>query len=156
MTRASFWRRSLAAGLEAVPGLALTAALMWLGVLPDATFRPPPDWFGTDWLVQLWIERVDTLLSPGVWCMVLSTAASAAMEFGGMGPSRWLGLEVVDARGRRPDAWRFGLRLLGACLNTATLGLGYLWALASRHGRGWNDIISGTSIAQTNPRHTAQ
>lgn len=149
MKRASFGRRLVASTLESLPGLLCAAVMVALGVLPDDAVRVPPDWFWTDWLVQLWIERATAIVVPTLWAALLGTASTTAFEWAGLGPSRWLGLEVVDADGRQPSTWRFGLRWIGACINVATFGLGWAWALVSRHGRGWHDIVSGTAVYHT-------
>jgi len=38
------------------------------------------------------------------------------------------------------------LRFIGAILNIATMGLGYLWILVDKQNRSFSDLLSGTNI----------
>jgi len=40
------------------------------------------------------------------------------------------------------------LRIIGAILNFATLGLGYLWILLDNQNRSFSDMLSGTCILE--------
>lgn len=62
-----------------------------------------------------------------------------------------LGMRAWRIRVLRADGgelrWRDALlRLAGACLSWAALGLGFIWVLVDREGLAWHDRLSGTRL----------
>jgi uncharacterized RDD family membrane protein YckC len=53
---------------------------------------------------------------------------------------------LATVSGEVPGAKHILLRILGATLNLASLGLGYLWILIDEQQRSFSDILSGTRI----------
>jgi len=62
-----------------------------------------------------------------------------------LGMTAWrLKLERVDGK---PITWRDAmLRLMGATVSLAALGLGYFWIWIDRDGLAWHDRWSGTRV----------
>jgi uncharacterized RDD family membrane protein YckC len=59
---------------------------------------------------------------------------------------RLCGLAVVRMDGGGLDGSDRRTRSLVAVLSGLCLGLGYLWALWEKDGRGWHDIMAGTRV----------
>lgn len=53
---------------------------------------------------------------------------------------------IATVSGKAPSAKHILLRILGAILNLASLGLGYLWILFDDQKRSFSDMLSGTCI----------
>ncbi len=53
---------------------------------------------------------------------------------------------LATVSGEAPGAKHIILRILGATLNLASLGLGYLWILFDDEKRSFSDLLSGTRI----------
>ncbi|MDX2268050.1 MAG: RDD family protein [Bryobacter sp.] len=57
---------------------------------------------------------------------------------------RWTGLCLVDVEGRRPTVKHRIIRIIGAVISIASLGVGLLWCLVEREKLTWHDEISNT------------
>ena len=56
-------------------------------------------------------------------------------------------LKLVNSTGTGPVSWKQALlRLGGACLSVAALGIGFFWSLIDRERRSWHDRLSGTHL----------
>ncbi len=58
-----------------------------------------------------------------------------------------LRVEMNDGRPLTPKV--AALRLMGAILSAATLGLGFLWILVDPQKRAWHDRLSATRVVRT-------
>ncbi len=63
----------------------------------------------------------------------------------------WLGLQVLNFDGQPPTEAQRRARALGTILSTASLGLGFAWAVADEEKLSWHDRISKTFITRNSP-----
>lgn len=145
---AGLFRRLPAIALDALPSSALVAVGFAMGAFDARIFSAPEGWFWSEWIFKYWLDDRAALLAPVAALVGLGIIWTAAWEAStGRSPgARLLRLRIVDRSGRRIRPKHAWLRALGAVLNTATLGLGYLWIIVSRFRRGWHDLVSGAVV----------
>ncbi len=66
----------------------------------------------------------------------------------------WVGCEVCNLHGARPNKQESFWRALGVLVSLSALMLGFVWACVDSEGLTWHDRMSGTVI--TEPRRTAE
>lgn len=65
-------------------------------------------------------------------------------------------LRLVSSADGGPVSWKQALlRLTGACLSAAALGIGFFWSLVDRERRSWHDRLSGTHLVVGRPVNEA-
>ena len=159
MTVAGFWRRALAAGVDAlvvVPAalvLAVLAGRLAGVALPDARHT------ALDYWLDLAISGEPALW--GTFGLVLAIAVIYLFLFhmtvGRTLGMRALGLRVIDVYGEPPSVTRAALRTLGYLAGLATLGLGFVWVGFDAEKRGLHDWIAGTYVIRADaPRGAKQ
>jgi len=62
-----------------------------------------------------------------------------------LGMTTWR-IKLVNANSLRPSSTECTLRILGAFLSAACLGLGYLWMLIDKDKMSWHDRLSKTEL----------
>jgi uncharacterized RDD family membrane protein YckC len=148
VTVAGFWRRAIAATIDAlvvIPAALLLALLAGrlAGVsLPDARRTA----------IDYWLDLAISG-EPAIWGtfgLVLAIAVIYLFLFH-MTIARTLGmrvmkLRVIDVYGEPPSVARAALRTLGYLANVATLGLGFIWVGFDAEKRGLHDWIAGTYV----------
>lgn len=141
-------RRIVALLIDALPALLFVVVFYAVGIFESDIFMPPDEWFWTEWLLEAWLENPGQFIIPGATFVVLATATTFSVEAlsGTSLGGRVLGLRVVDRGGFDAGGWQTLWRAIGALLNIASLGLGYLWILVSRYRRGWHDLLSSTVV----------
>jgi uncharacterized RDD family membrane protein YckC len=148
VTVAGFWRRAVAAGIDAlvvVPAalvLALAAGHLAGVSLPDARHT------ALDYWLDLAISG-----EPALWGTIGLLLAIAViyvflfhMTLGQTLGMRALKLRVIDVYGEPPSVTRAALRTLGYLASAATLGLGFVWVGFDAEKRGLHDWIAGTYV----------
>lgn len=147
MRRAPLWRRFIRSLLWLLAGVTVLTATVFAGLISLAPFRPPADWFWTEWLLRAWLDEPLRVLAPLLVIIVSSTILETIAVWFSADPTlRWLNLEIVDCDGFAPAWWQYLLRFLGTLLSWASLGLGFAWAWVSRHGRSLEDLVSKTAL----------
>ncbi len=63
-----------------------------------------------------------------------------------LGMQAWR-LKLTDQEGGTPSIWQCFVRMIGATLSAACLGLGYLWVVVDSEGLSWHDRLSGTRLS---------
>ena len=114
-------------------------------------------------LLAIWVLTVVLLVAAagtavsGFWVQILLAAeAYAFFVFFWTRRGQTLGmlawrLRVTD--GDAPISLRQAhLRIAGAILSLACLGLGHIWMLFDRERRTWPDILSATSVERADPK----
>ena len=147
---AGLLRRVPAIIVDALPALLLTWILYATGIFDSAVFRPPEDWFWSEWLLTYWLDNPTVLILPPATFLgmaILTCATAEGINSRSLG-GQLLGLRVVDKDGFDVAGGRVTLRMLGGLLNVATLGLGYLWIAVSRYRRGLHDFLAGTVVVR--------
>jgi uncharacterized RDD family membrane protein YckC len=145
---AGLLRRLPAVVLDALPALAAVALAFVFGGFDARIFSAPEGWFWSEWFFRYWLDDRAALLAPLATFFVLAITWTAIWEAtAGQTPAaRLLNLRVLDRAGAPIGAKHAGLRAVGAALNVATLGLGYLWILVSRYRRGVHDLLAATVV----------
>ncbi|MEM1348957.1 MAG: RDD family protein [Myxococcota bacterium] len=145
---AGFFRRTVALGLDAiVPAIAVT--LGWaMGIFDVRVFVAPMGWFYVDWLLHLWLDNPAIFTAPALWFVLLTSAWITTLTLiAGRSPGAMaLGMRIVDAAGEDASRLRCAGRALASLWTLASLGLGWLWIVASREGRAWHDLLSGSWV----------
>jgi uncharacterized RDD family membrane protein YckC len=151
VTVAGFWRRALAAGIDAL--VVLPAALLLAigagrlaGVsLPDARRTALDYWL--DLAISgepaLW-GTIGLVVAIGVIYLLLFH-----MTLGRTLGMRALGLRVIDVYGEPPSVARAAVRTLGYLASVATLGLGFVWVGFDAEKRGLHDWLAGTYVIRS-------
>ncbi|MET0519640.1 MAG: RDD family protein [Burkholderiaceae bacterium] len=125
--------RALAALLDGLLLLALSAPLMWLA------YREP-------------VARLTDLrpLSLAINWGLPALLCIAFWTWQGATPGKLIaGIRVVDARsGARPSLAQSLRRWLGYFASVLPLGLGLAWAAVDAEGRGWHDKLAGTRVVR--------
>ena len=151
VTVAGFWRRALAAGIDALVVLP-AAFLLALGAgklagvsLPDARNTALDYWLDLAIAGEpaLW-GTVGLVLAIGVIYLFLFHMTVARTL--GM---RACKLRVIDVYGEPPSVARAALRTLGYLAGLATLGLGFVWVGFDAEKRGLHDWIAGTYVIRS-------
>ncbi len=148
VTVAGFWRRAVAAGIDAIiviPAallLALAAGRLAGVALPDARRTA----------IDYWLDLAISG-EPALWgTLGLALAIGVIYLFlFHMTLARTLGmrvmkLRVIDVYGEPPSVARAALRTLGYVAGLATLGLGFVWVGFDAEKRGLHDWIAGTYV----------
>lgn len=145
---AGLWRRGLSMLLDAIPAAFIVALGFAVGWLDAELLRPPHGWFWTEWVFKYWLDDRAALVMPLVVFFSSAIAWTTIWEaWSGRSPgARVARLLVVDRSAFKLSATRAVLRGVGAWLNLASLGLGYLWILVSSYRRGWHDYLAGTLV----------
>lgn len=153
LATAGVLRRAPAMLIDTLPAFVGLALCFGFGVFDAQIFQPTSEWFWTEWLFKYWLDDRAALVLPVMTLAGLSIAWTAIWEaLAGRSPGAMLvRLAVVDRRGARISAGRAGLRAIGAAINVATLGLGYLWIFVSRYRRGWHDLLAGSFVVADSP-----
>jgi uncharacterized RDD family membrane protein YckC len=143
-------RRRTAAALVDAAVVTAVVSLLWVaGVFPTDIYAAPPDRFGIDHLLELWIARPGAFLDPVAGWTLAWIAWHVGWVYLGDGQTpgcRLMRVRFLDKHAdpiRSPQA---GLRAVGHVLSVATLGLGWAWIWVSPARRSWPDIISGTYL----------
>ena len=141
-------RRSAAAALDAIPAAFIVALCFAFDILDAGIFRPDDGWFWTEWIFKYWLDDRGALVWPIVVFFAVAIGWTTVWELAcRRSPgARITHLLVVDRSAFRIQPARALLRGLGAALNVATLGLGYLWVFVSSYRRGWHDYVAGTFV----------
>lgn len=145
---AGLMRRLPAIAVDVLPALLLVWVFYAVGIFDSAIFRPPDDWFWTEWLLKYWLDNPSVIVLPAATIVgmgILTSATAEAINGRSLG-GRLLGLRVIDKKGFEVGTGRIAVRALGSILNVGTLGLGYLWVFVSRYRRGLHDFIAGTVV----------
>ena len=136
----------------AVPGITRRCAALVYDALLLAAL-----WFAVSALLLLVSDG--WLAEPGrpMWLVYVLRAALVLVTglfFGGfwthggqtLGMRAWR-LKLVSSADAGPVSWKQALlRLSGACLSAAALGIGFFWSLIDRERRSWHDHLSGTHL----------
>ncbi|QDG54272.1 RDD family protein [Persicimonas caeni] len=141
-------RRGLALVLDATPAAFVVALSFAFGWLDARILQPPHGWFWSEWLFKFWLDERAALILPVALFLGLAIAWTTAWEaLRGRSPGGQVaGVLVVDRDAFTVSATRAILRGVGAGLNVASLGLGYLWIFVSSYRRGWHDYLAGTLV----------
>lgn len=135
------WRlRAAAFALDTLPGLGLAGA----AVLTALTVQR----YSGGWYVAVTVA-VAALLATVVNRTLVPAVTGTNLGRG------LLGIGVVGADGTRPSMGRLLLRDLAHLLDTAALGLGWLWPLWDSRGRTFADLVCGTQARATAPNGPA-
>ena len=139
-------RRGAALAIDAMFALGLVAVLYGAGVFRGEPFRPPADWFWTEWWFKTWLDDPRVFIDPVIgFCALLWAWTSGWEAANGRTPGdRLLRIRVVDRYGDRPTVARQLARAAATLLNVGSLGLGWLWIVVSPTRRAWHDYASGT------------
>lgn len=145
-----FWRRSLAAAVDA---LCLSPVLLIAG------------WFAFR-MAGISVAggpalRAEVVLELLLWgglpvyaVLVLAIGLTQLYAFlflavAGHTPGlRLLRLRVINVYGERPEWWRVVLRCCGLLLGMGLLGLGLIWIGVDREKRGLHDWLAGTYVVR--------
>jgi len=145
---AGLTRRTIALGLDALfPAIAIM--LGWAtGVFDVRVFAAPMGWFYTDWLLDLWLDDPAIFTAPALWWVTLTATwiVGFTLAIGRSPASMILGMKIVDSEGDDASRLRLAARALATAVTVASLGLGWLWIVASREGRAWHDLLSGSWV----------
>lgn len=137
------WRVLLASLIDVTLLLGVALTVTWTelalrGEAFESRFRSPFD------VVAEWLYTHGDAVLHGAG-VALALGFLMGLPPGARTLGRWLtGLVVVRSSGRPYTVWVLLLRAFGLLLTTATLGLGFLWALFDPARRAWHDIVSGT------------
>lgn len=100
---------------------------------------------------------VSRLFAPSSWLLLAGVHALAGLVYhvgfltyyAGQTPGkRALGIRVIRSDGDPLTASDAALRFLGYYLNTACLGVGWLWAWGDPNGQGWHDKLARTYVVR--------
>jgi uncharacterized RDD family membrane protein YckC len=150
---AGFWRRTVAAVVDAAVVLPLAIAVVWAASRLTGLTLPSPRKSAVDYWLDLVLAGDPGLLTAlglgaavlVVYLLLFQTLVGRTL---GM---RLLGLRIIDVYGDPPVVWRAGLRALGYLVALATGGLGFLWVAFDREKRGLHDWLSGTYVIKPAP-----
>jgi len=106
---------------------------------------------------QLMFQKIDAVVCVSTFFLFYCLYFSLFTTFAGATPGMMLrGLTIVRLDGSLPDTRQLVWRSFGYVLSSATLFLGFLWALWDEDRFTWQDRISQTYITSTEPLiHTA-
>ena len=151
---AGFFRRGIAALLDAVPALTLWWAAS-LGMSAEGAENVPSQWNLLDRVVDTLNTSPGLVLWPIAWGVLGSVAwhTLTVSAFGTSPGKRVVGLKVVSSRGEAPGPARAFAHALMRSVSSACLALGPLWALADPERRTLYDRLSGiyVSVAYSAP-----
>jgi uncharacterized RDD family membrane protein YckC len=147
---AGFWRRLVAAAVDA---LVLGAVLLVLGTLIALILGHPlprPGQLGPDYLVDMAVNGGGLAEALLVLAAVVSFAyfflftALRGQTFG----KHLMGVKVIDPYGARPPLWRALVRTIAYIPSLAMLALGFLWIGFDREKRGLHDWLADTYVVR--------
>ena len=151
VTVAGFWRRALAAGIDAVLVTPVALAAVFLASKAAGLGLPGVQRSGLDTWIDLALAG-----DAGVWgaaglgraiaVVYLIVFQATSAQTPGM---RLLRLRIIDVYGGRPSVPRVLLRTLGYLVSAATLLLGFLWIGFDREKRGLHDWLAGTYVIRS-------
>jgi uncharacterized RDD family membrane protein YckC len=141
-------RRGLAAGLDLLVPLLLVIVAIRAGLFPGDLLHVPATWFVTEWWLHNWLNHPAYFLWPPLILAIFYLVWVVVWEqlMGRTPGAIAMGIEVVDRSGERPRRRVLALRHLASLTLVLTLGLGYLWIIASRYRLGLHDLLSGTRV----------
>lgn len=145
---AGFWRRAVAAGVDALLVVPVAALLAWVAGKLGGFALPSARHTGPDFWLDLAMAGDPALLgalglSLAIWLLYLLLFQAMLSGTPGM---RLLGLRVIDVYGDPPSVLRSAVRTFGYVLGVATFSLGFLWIGFDREKRGLQDWVSGTYV----------
>lgn len=143
---AGFLRRLVAVGVDALTPLLFVVGLLLIGALPGDLLNVPPQWFLSEWWLHNWLNSPRWFIWPFALFAMVFVCWSAAWEqaLGRTPGAMLMGIEIVDSHGHMPGRARLLGRSAASLVNIFSLGLGFLWIIASRYRLGWHDLLSGT------------
>lgn len=145
---AGFWRRAVAAGVDAFLVVPVASLLAWVAGKLSGFALPSARHTGPDFWLDLAMAGDPALLgalglSFAIWLLYLLLFQAMLSGTPGM---RLLGLRVIDVYGDPPSVLRCAVRTFGYVLGVATFSLGFLWIGFDREKRGLQDWVSGTYV----------
>lgn len=148
---AGILRRGAALAVDGLVAILVILLGYAVGVFEGAPFRPPPDWFWTEWWFKYWLDDPRVFFDPVIGFAVVLWLWTAAWDLAaGRTPGdRLLSIELVDSDGDRPSPLRNIARSMAVLLNVGSLGLGWLWIVVSPTRRAWHDYLSGTWVVRS-------
>lgn len=151
---AGFWRRAVAALVDAIIVGPVALLVVWLAKRLAGLALPPVRGGKIDAWLDLTLGGDPAVL--GALGLVAGVAAIYVMLFQTLSSRtpgmRLLGLTVIDLYGDPPSALRSVVRTLGYFAAAAIGGLGFLWIGFDREKRGLHDWLSGTYVIKPPPR----
>jgi len=149
MTRAGFWRRLGAYGIDTVPIVFLIATAFYLFLGFDQTwraYRAEPHNLQAHALFLAERNRIrDSAFL--VW-LIYSTVMEASAFQGTVG-KRVMHILVVGSDGGRLTLRRSVGRNLAKLLSYVPFCLGFVWVAFSKQKRGWHDMIARTDVIRS-------
>lgn len=151
---ATVWRRVVAFMVDLAVLAPALAILAWIWQRLFQIHLPTEPLPLFDWVIQLHLQ--DDPLVSGAWLVLGGVVAGYFLVghlLAGTSPGmRLLDLRVVDGEGGAPGPGAATLRILGAGLSGAYLGLGFLWIAFDAHRQGLHDKIAGTFVVRRKGR----
>lgn len=154
VTVAGFWRRALAAAIDAAVALPVAALFAWIAGKIAGVTIPGARRTGIDYWLDLAIAG-----EPALWGTVglmiaivtiylLVFQLTMARTLG----MRVLRLRIIDLYGEPPSVVRAIARTFGYLVAAATFCLGFVWIGFDREKRGLHDWIAGTYVIREEGR----
>jgi uncharacterized RDD family membrane protein YckC len=145
-----FWRRAIAALLDAAVVIPLALLVTWLVSAATGVHLPPGHVKLVD--IDLWIDLI-LATEPALVMGLVLTAAIAVLyllvfqiTLGRTLGMRVVRIKIIDVYGERPSPARCAARCAGYIASLATLMLGFLWMGFDSEKRGLHDWIAGTYV----------
>ncbi len=148
MVVAGFWRRALAALVDALIMSPVLALLAWLAKMLTGYTMPQVSQYRLETVLEMVISGEGMLYSilAMVVLMVLLYMSLFLVMSGATPGLRLLKLHVINTYGQAPELWRIALRSLGFIMSCGLLGLGFIWIGFDREKRGLSDWLAGTFV----------
>jgi len=150
---AGFWRRSVAAAIDAACIAPAILVLGWLAFRASGLRLPAATDIRVENMLELLLEGgsfVHSLLAMELAIVLLYGFLFTATT-GATPGLRLLRLKVINVYGDAPEWWRVLLRCLGFLCGGLLLGLGLLWIGFDREKRGLHDWLAGTYVIRNDP-----
>jgi uncharacterized RDD family membrane protein YckC len=154
---AGFWRRALAALVDAIILVPLSYGLVKAAGRIVGLEVPSPRKMGIDYWLGLLLAGDPGLLgalgltAAIVIVYLLLFQAMAGRTLG----MRLLRIRIVDLYGESPSVLRSAVRTVGYLAAAATGSLGFLWIGFDREKRGLHDWLAGTYVVKPPPKAKA-
>jgi uncharacterized RDD family membrane protein YckC len=147
---AGFWRRALAAGIDAAVVLPAAMLLTWIAGKLAGVALPATRNAAIDYWLDLALAGEPSLwggfgLFTAIVVIYLLVFQVTLAQTLGM---RVMKLHIIDVYGERPSLWRAAARTAGYLASALTLGLGFIWIGFDREKRALHDYLAGTYVVR--------